>query len=117
MRQQTNRYSAWEFVGNAVLRFIKRKQPDFFGDSGIVPVPDSRILGDSRIVAVLIMAINPAAFGEAVKNDKARELARVFADAYTADPELTLRLLELIRNKWQASSVAAKVQKHVLTHA
>jgi hypothetical protein len=96
-------YSAWQFVGNDVLKAL-RGEP-------------KRTISSSQIVAIIVTAINPAALAASVKNNKARELARVFSDFYTAKPDLTLRLLQVIRKRWNDDSFTSKVQKRLTTEA
>jgi hypothetical protein len=67
-------------------------------------------------VALLVVAISPEALSKAVENAKAGELVRVLAGFYAAKPDLTLRLLAVIRAKWNDPSNQAKMQKHILTH-
>lgn len=99
-------FSAWEYVGSEVLKTWKAWKAK----------PKTPITG-SQIVAVLTVAINPATLAESVRNVKAHELARVFGEFYAAEPELTLKLLGVIRKKWNDQSITAKVQRHLLSKA
>jgi len=101
MKPPENRISAWEFVGPAFLKALEDQPPG--------------IISGTEVVAVLVVGINPTALSESLKSDKTRELARVFADFYATHPELTLRLLAVIRKKWNSRSITAKVQKLILT--
>ena len=95
-------YSAWQFVGNDALKAL-RGEPE-------------RTISSSQLIAIVVTAINPAALAESVKNNKARELARVFSGFYTAKPDLTLRLLKVIRKRWNDDSITAQVQKRLTTN-
>jgi hypothetical protein len=92
--------SAWQFVCDDVLRAIADE-----------PTP----IGSDSLVAVLVVAISPAALCEAVANPRARMLARVFTEIYAHDPGLVLRLLNIIREKWNDQSVQSRVEKHIVT--
>ena len=94
-------HSAWQYVSPDVERAIKdEKKP----------------VGSTALVAVLVVAISPEALRESVVNHKARELARVFASFYAVRPTLALRLLNVIREKWNDQSVTARTHKHILTN-
>ena len=103
MRPKIKVHSAWEYVGGAVLKA-------WTGDREI------KTCGN-QVIAVMVAAINPKALAESVRNKKARELARVFGEFYAVEPDLTLRMLRVIREKWDSHSVTARVQKHLLTQA
>ena len=101
-------HSAWEFVGSDVLRLLHdapRLQMAKKGD----------LVSGSEQVAVMVAAINPAALAVSVRNESTRELATVFTGFYAKYPELTLRLLDVIRKRWNEDSITAKVQRHILT--
>ncbi len=100
MKDPENRVSAWEFVGPVFLEALKGQRPD--------------TINGSQTVAVLVVGICPAALAESIKSDRTIELARVFAGFYDTRPDLTLRLLAVIRKKWNDASFTAKVQKGVL---
>jgi len=63
----------------------------------------------------MVAAINPAALAESIRNDSTRELATVFTGFYAKKPELALRLLDVIRRRWNDESVTARVRRHLLT--
>ena len=102
MNNLSNRgVSAWQYVGPAVLKALSRV-PEFT---------------PPQMVALVAVGVNPGILGESLKNDSTRELGRVFAECYAAKPDLTLRVVSIIREKWNAQSVAARVRKHLLTIA
>jgi hypothetical protein len=96
-----NVFSPWEVVGTDVLKAIEGE-------------PEHSIITGNSLVAVLMVAIYPGTLAKAVRNRKAAELARCFSDFYAEKPELTLRLLLLIRDKWNDDTIAAKTRKHIL---
>lgn len=101
MNHPEHHFSAWEFVGPAFLKALEDQPPG--------------IMNGTEAVSVLVVGINPTALAESRKSDKTRELARVFTDFCATHPELTSRLLAVIRKKWNSQSITDKVQKLVLT--
>jgi hypothetical protein len=95
--------SAWEYVWSVVLKALRGEPPN--------------TIGTTQLTAILVVAISPKTLEESIKNEKARELARLFADFYARKPDLTIRLLEVIRKKWEDASLSARVQKHLTTKA
>jgi hypothetical protein len=96
-------FSAWEYVGNDVLKALQGEPP--------------KTIGSTQLTAIVVVGINPKALAESIKNEKAHELARLFTDFYARKPDLTIRLLEVIRKRWENRSLTARVQKHVTTKA
>jgi hypothetical protein len=94
--------SAWQWVGNDVLAALRRYP--------------GKCLTSSQIIAIVVASINPAAFAESVRNEKARELARVFSEAYASEPELTYSIIGAVRAKWNDTGyIAARVHKRMTT--
>lgn len=96
-------FGAWQYLGSEIEKAIK----DEPGES----------IASSSIIAVMTVAICPAALPFSVITPKARELAKRFAEFYYAKPDLTLSLIKLIRRKWKPASVTDKARKYALTQA
>jgi len=104
-REQLNTFSAWEFVGNDISKAVA----DWEGEP-------QNIAGND-IVAVITVAICPRALEESLKDEKVRELSKVFAAFYATYPDCVLHLIEVARKRWNDDSVTARIQKHLLTKA
>ena len=95
-------FGAWEYLGSEIEKAVKGEPED--------SIPTS------SVVAVMVVAICPAALLSSVQSPKTRELAKRFAEFYGVKPDLTLRLLGIIRKKWHSTTVTDKTRKYVLTH-
>lgn len=103
MRTKTPIFSAWNYVGPAVEKEIRNEPP--------------ASIASSELVAVMVVAICPAALAESVKNEACRELATRFSMFYQRRPDVVLRLLATIRKVWTDTTPAARVRRHILTQA
>jgi hypothetical protein len=99
--EHQGRFSPWEYLGADLEQLWS----------------DDDVVCSSEVVAVIAAGICPAALRESINSTETIELARRFADAYQRNPELTEKMLAVIRAKWNEDTVAAKARKHLLTQA
>jgi hypothetical protein len=104
MKNAFREYSAWKWVGNDVLAMWKRYYP-------------KKSLTTSQICAILVAAINPATLEESSKNPHAGELARLYDEARSLEPELAKSIESTIRAKWNDpwAPVAPQIAKREAT--
>lgn len=114
--QANHSYSAWQYLGADILSACEPLPIENNGSIIAGAAAPDKING-SELVAVMTVGICPAALVEAVTSPKCRELARVFAAFYAQRPELTEKLLPLIRCRWNSTTLPDKVRRQALTNA
>lgn len=102
-RKDIKRFSAWEVVGCDVLEVLEAQ-------------PANSVSG-TQLVALVVAAICPTGLVESIKSPQTSELARVYLGFYAKQPDLVLRLLAVVREKWNRQKNPAKIQRHILTNA
>lgn len=102
-KTRTDAICYWNYVGHAAEKVLRKW-----------PTPEP--VNDCELCAITVIAIVPEILAASVANAKAAELARVFADCYSKNPDLTLELLRAMRKKWnKQSSIAQRVQRYLAT--
>jgi hypothetical protein len=103
----------------------KIKSPEFFSDWQFLGADIEEIIEKwgkpvdcSHLCAVIEVAIEPKIFELGLTDSKARPMTDTFAAALVANPDLMLKVIQLVRSKWHDPnpSHSAIVQKFITTH-
>jgi len=103
-KPRTHIISAFALVGDEIKKVL-RESPQL-----------KRPIKSSELNAIMVVAISPGALAASIANEKAREVARVFAGCYAKNPAITTKLLTAIQEKWNnQKSMPSKVRRILAT--
>lgn len=97
-------HGAWVYLGCDIEKTLKSD-------------PSDALIPSSQIVAVMVAAICPKGFAEAATFDSGLVLVRLFAEFYSSHPNLVIRLMRVIRDKWESKVHGHIAQRFISTQA